>query len=426
MDKDKMRSLLNESDRLIDELDEVNGLIRSELEAPDVVVVPAGGDLQAALNAGGPIELELTAGYAGQYRMPVPGTRLTGHGNNHISADGAPVFDIPPGARDVRLTGVELDVDRSEIVVLVGRNTTDQTPENMPRDVILTELNIHGHRGKRGIEFNASGQVLGCHVSDLYDPERIENQALWIANTVGGVRVEDCHLEGASQSLMIGGDTDRMPGGPVRGVIIRNCFFTKPIDTWRPIGIPVKTLLELKDGVEVIVEGCTLTNCWRAAQDGYAIVLTPRRGGIVEAKLRNLTVSNVGAIANITGFDDPFPDLQRTRVTFEGGTYATNCKELGGRGCFALITNGPQEVRILNLQCENDGSAFILIGDGDPIELLEVRGCTFRYGTYGIFINGHPDGDNSLGLVKTMIVEGNTISGAKAAFKARWPNNTYV
>jgi hypothetical protein len=425
IDVPKVNTLLNEIDGFANLITAHTEKIRAEVNRG--TVVSTSDALRSALVGGGVVQLQADTAFTGPFAYTPTPAFVFGQGGNKAARSGGPVFDFPPGVKGGTLSNVDLQVSASEIVVMVGRNTTEQTPDNLPVDVLLEKIFIVGHRGKRGIEFNGSGLIQDCYIADLYDPEKIENQAIWIANTVGNVTIERCHLEASSQSIMAGGDTDRMPGGPVRNLTIRECILTKPIADWRPIGVPVKTLLELKDGVGVMVENCELFNCWKAGQDGYAIVLTPRRGGVVrDVTLKDLHVYNVGAIANILGFDDPYPDLPRTQVTFVGGDYQTNCKELGGRGCFALITNGPDEVRILNLRCKNDGTSFVLVGDGDPVGLLEIRGCTFNYGTYGIFVNGHPDGDNSLGLVKTMIVEGNTISGAKAAFKARWPNNTYV
>jgi len=425
IDVPKVNALLNEIDSFANQIAIRTEAIRTEINRG--TFVSTSDALRSALVGGGVIQLAADHAFTGPFAYTPTPAFVFGQGNNKAARSGGPVFDFPPGVKGGTLSNVDLQVSASEIVLLVGRNTTEQTPDNLPVDVLLEKIFINGHRGKRGIEFNGSGLIQDCLITDLYDPEKIENQAVWIANTVGNVTIERCHLEASSQSIMCGGDTDRMPGGPVRNLTIRNCILTKPIAWKGNTAIPVKTLLELKDGVGVLVENCELFNCWKAGQDGYAIVLTPRRGGVVrDVTLRDLKVYNVGAITNILGFDDPFPDLPRTQVTFVGGDYQTNSKENGGRGCFALITNGPEEVRILNLRAQIDGSSFLQLGDGDQIGLLEVRGCTFNYGTYGIFVNGKPDGDNSAGLVQTMIVEGNVISGAKAAFKARWPNNTYV
>lgn len=407
--------------RLLDEIDERTATIRAELEE-NIVATSEG--LTAALLAGGTIELAEGRNFDGDFKVTLP-TEVFGDVNTVVGLNGA-AWDVRLGVQRAQLAGMNLQAPRSEIVVQVGRNTTEQTPANIPREIVLDALTIRNHRGKRSIEFDASGRITNCEITDSYDPEGLENQAVWIGNSTGPVDVIGCHLEGASQCLMVGGDDPKMPGTYPTGIRLADCVFTKPL-AWKDADFPkVKTLIEFKNGVDVVVSNCELSNCWKSAQDGYAIVITPRRKGIVRnLLLENLKVTNVAAIANITGFDDPYPDLPRTTVRFFGGDYQCR-KALGGRGCFALITNGPEEVRIQQVNSDNDGSSFIQCGDGDPIGLLEIVDSTWNYGLYGIFINGQVDGNNDAGLIRNLVIERNTIKGAKPAFKARYPNNTYV
>lgn len=411
--------------QLLTEIDDRTAMIRAELE--ETVVATSEG-LVAALLGGGTIELAEGRSFDGDFNITVP-TEVFGLGRNMVTAaDVGNAWDVRLGVRQAQLANMTLQAPRNEIVVQVGRNTTEQTPENIPREIVLDSLVIRSHRGKRSIEFDASGRITNCEITDSYDPEGIENQAIWLGNTTGPVDVVSCHVEGASQCLMVGGDDSKMaPGVYPTGIRLIDCVFTKPL-AWKDANFPkVKTLIEFKNGVDVIVSNCELSNCWRSGQDGYAIVITPRRKGIVRnLLLENLKVSNVAAIANITGFDDPYPELPRTTVRFFGGDYQCRGTALGGRGCFALITNGPEEVRIQQVNCDNDGSSFVIVGDSDPVGLLEIVDSTWNYGEYGVFINGQQAGNNDAGIVRNLIIERNTIKGAKAAFKARYPNNTYV
>ena len=418
-----------------DEIDRQTALIRTEAggeptpEPPPYVVVGDGGNLQAALDAGGAIVLAADATFStsGGYTFTQPGTLLAGEGGNVVHGIGAPALSVPVRVNDTAIGQLQ-PTTTHEVAVLLGRNDDAQTTlDQVPRGVRVQALVSTGHRGKRVLEVNAAEVVIvASDIRDAYDPEGQDSQAICILNTPGPVTVEGGWLECASEVILVGGDTMKIPNCRPTGLVFRDLTLTRPI-AWKSAGTPkVKNLLELKDGHDVLIERLTLSNCWKSGQDGYGFMFTPTRGGSLRNVLvRDCTMRDVGGIINITGVDSADPTLPRTQVTMTGGDYQTN-PDMGGSQRFCLIGRGPEYFDIEGLHVAHHGSSFIDCSDKAAIDRLRVVGCTWNYGSYGIRIGGYNHGDNQAGIIATIQIEGNTISGAHSSFKSRYPNNTYV
>ena len=203
------------------------------------------------------------------------------------------------------------------------------------------------------------------------------------------------------------------------------CQFRKDM-AWKGV-YSVKNIFELKDGTDVIIQQCDLRNCWAGGQAGEAYMFTPSKGGqVINVRVINNTVENVSSICNITGLDASGINKTRSSVSFEGGTYKTNSAQMGGRGNFCLLDRGPEYLKVNDCDITTDGTTFIELTGTGKMDLLEVTNSRFNMGKYGIRIGGLNDGDNSKGMIGTIRIEGNTITGANSAFKNRYPNNTYA
>lgn len=426
---DETTALVAETKALVEQLPDDEG----EPEPEPATLVQAGDDLQAAMNGGGVLQLaqEADFGKVGGFGFTTPSTSLIGLGNNAVLGTRGPVFRCGLGFQGGRLEALEVRVSEYDQSMLrFGINGTEQdTVLKTPRNLRFLRVTVPEFRGKRAFEINAADvEIEDCSVRDVFAPAGVDSQAVWIFNTPGSIHVKNCYLEAASENLMVGGDKIKLVDARPTNILIEDSVFTKPL-AWKTAGTPkVKTLLELKDGWDVIIRRCLLSHSWKSGQDGFGFTFTPSQGGRVKVRVEECEMWEVGSICNITGQDQGgyYPNEPRSQIHFVGGKYRTNKAGMGGRGVFALITHGPESVIVENVQISNDGSSFILIGDGKPIDRLHVLGCAWDYGTYGIFINGYSHGDNSLGVIKDFRVEGCTIRGAHSAFKARFPNNTYV
>jgi hypothetical protein len=425
MDSEKILSYCDQIDLLVEK-------IRGEVEGDPIDHEPLheGDDLQAALNEGGSwlIDEGVKFHRAAGYNVPVANTVLRGTENNAISADTGSAFTIPIGQRNIDIENVKIS-SNATVAVQVGNNTNEQnTVELAPSMIRFFQLTVSKHRGKRAFEIDASDvEFLNCSILDVYDPAGKDSQAIWIGNSPGSVLISDCVLEAASETVMVGGDTMKIPNCRPKGITLRRVHLAKNLD-WKTAGTPkVKNIFELKDGHNVLIENSDLQYCWKSAQDGYCFMFTPSQGGSLRnVAVKDCRVNHVGAIVNVTGKDASEINQERTQVFFEGGEYRTNIAEFPGPGRFMLSTNGSESIRVWNALIRHEGSAFIDHADQSHVDVLEVLGTDWNYGSYGIRIGGRNHGDNSLGLIGELVVEHCTITGAHSQFRERFPNNTYI
>jgi hypothetical protein len=314
-------------------------------------------------------------------------------------------------------------------MIRIGLNTTAQnTVASVPKNFLIENLEVDSFVGKRYIEVNAgNGIIRKCQILGVYHPDNQDSQAICILNSTGGIEVSDCHLQAASENIMVGGDTMKIPGIRPTGFRFLRNFLEKPLH-WKAEGKPVKNLFELKDGHDVLIEDMVGLNCWAGGQPGgYCFMFTPANGASLRnIRVVNADVANVGGIVNITGTDASGKNKERTQVRFDGGIYRTNKAQMGGRGDFALLGRGPEFLDVFGCDIQIDGNTFIYVGDDKIVDRIQVENCKFNTGKYGININGEMNGLNTKGIVKQLIVRGNTISGASTVFKKNFPDNTYV
>lgn len=432
MNPDTVLAYCDQIDTLVQQIrDEVTGApVPPEPEPPDGVLVEQDDDLQAALDQGGPVLLAVGASFAqaGAYLVRQSGTQLSGLGNNLVEPASGHAFDIPVDVDDLVFEDFTFASEANEAFQIGVNGTSQNTVDLAPRGVTFRALRSVGHRGKRAFDVNAAHvSFLDCEVRDCYSPDGVDSQAICLLNGPGPLLIERGYFEAASENVMVGGDTMKIPDCRPTGITIRDATFTKPL-AWKTAGTPkVKNLIELKDGNDVLIENCDLTNSWSSAQDGFGFMFTPSNGGSnLNVVVRNCRMSNVAGIVNVVGTDKSGANLTRSQVTFEGGDYRTNKAENGGRGCFALIGESPEWVIADGCTFAVDGTSFIEIYDKKPVDLLKIVNCVWNYPKYGIRIGGYNHGEDYYHVCKQIVIEGCTIRGAASAFKTRYPNNTYV
>ena len=428
-----------DSDHVLDLCDQIDALvqqIRNEVTVtpvppdPDTVVLETGDDLQAALTAGGPIELAAEACFDndGAYRVPVSGTSVIGRGANVIHTTHDHAFDVPVNVDHLAFGNFLMSSPAPEAFQLGVNGTSQNTVDLAPDDIVIDRVISIGHRGKRAFDVNAGHVVFNqCQVSDCYSLDNIDSQAICILNAPGPVLIDGGYFEAASENVMVGGDTMKIPDCRPTGITIRNATFTKPL-AWQSAGNPkVKNLIELKDGNDVLIENCDLTNSWASAQDGFGFMFTPSNGGSnLNVIVRNCRMSNVAGIVNVVGMDKSGKNLNRSQITFSRGDYQTNKLQNGGRGIFALIGESPEWFIAEDCIIRVDGTAFVDIYDKKPVDVLRIVKCDWNYPKYGIRIGGYNHGEDYYHVCGTIEIAGNVIRGAASAFKTRYPDNTYL
>jgi len=366
------------------------------------------------------------------------GQRVLGCGAK-INGGAYPAIYVPPSTFDVHVEEVTC-ASTYQSVVLLGDNldTTQASAELVPRRITLDRISIPTHRGKRGIEVNASDvTITNSDIADVWSPALADSQAIGVLNSCGGVTIKNCRLSSGSEVVMLGGDRMKIVGGIIRDVLIENCELYRPM-SWQTDGInrAVKNLFEIKAGVNVTMRNCVLDGSWKAAQDGWAFVITPKNSQYIENVLvEGCTVRNASGFANLMGLDYNTVTPQNTKgVVFRNCNFVVT-KNLGGRGTVGLMTGGMKDVTFENCSGTFDGNAIVqsdsnaTYGQHGP---LTMTGCTMPTGIYGLTADGAvygdplPAGSVYIGQELLTNITGNTFTGAPSRFKTNFPNNTYL
>ena len=305
--------------------------------------VPAGGNFQAALNnaqLGDTIVLQAGATYIGPFTLPdktngsgwiyvvpsnynslpPPGTRVSPSDFLNMPkivapADSSAIVTVDD-SNYFRFVGIEFapepDVFDYEVIAIGNQDTSTATLAN---NIVFDRCYIHGDPttgGRRGVEMDGAYiAVIDSYISDFQESET-DNQGLWAYNTTGPLKIVDDYIEAASENVLFGGADSKAPSLVPSDIDIENNYFYKPLSL---IGTDynVKNLLEFKAAKRVLVSGNIFENNPNAAQDGFALLITPRNQGgtapwstTTDIAIVDNTFINVGQGLNIAGFDSRY------------------------------------------------------------------------------------------------------------------------
>ena len=324
------------------------------------VRVPAGGDLQAAIDAAKPGDtLLLAAGatFTGNFvlpdkgpdprcitlrsdapdsALPAPGTRLGPSSAallpRIVAASVMPAIATAPGAHHYRLLALELTVSPATYnFVIVALGAGDETAlSQLPHDLVLDRVYVHGDPrsgAKRGVALNSiNSWIVDSTIADIKG-EGQDTQAIAGFNGPGPFRIVDDELEAAGENILFGGADPRIAGLVPSDIVIADNHLAKPLG-WR-VGDPgyvgthwsVKNLFELKNAQRVTLDHNVLENVWPDAQNGYAIVLTPRNQEgtcpwcvVQDVTITHNVVRHAARAIGLLATDDTNPSLPEQRI----------------------------------------------------------------------------------------------------------------
>src|SRR6185503_3112395 len=185
-------------------------LATGSLASAATISVPAGGELQAALDAAQPgdvITLEPGATYVGNFVLPNKGAV-----NDFITVrSAAPDASLPPAGTRITPAFVQFlqfqanYMGYGEIISLGAGDSTQTMASQAPYSLVLDRIYVHGDPlfgQKRGIALNGRDtDVLNSYVSDCKAIGQ-DSQAISGFNGPGNFRIENNYLEGATENVL--------------------------------------------------------------------------------------------------------------------------------------------------------------------------------------------------------------------------------
>jgi hypothetical protein len=309
---------------------------------PADIFVAAGGNLQAAINsaqAGQIIELQAGATFTGNFTLPNKSgngwiyIRSSGHANLPAgtrvgpadaanmaklrSTNTSPVLTGNSNSHNFRFIGIEFENTYSATAEIVYQIIL---LNNNNRDITFDRCYIHGHPntntydgiGTVGVRNLA---VVNSYISEIHVAQgQGESHGIQLLG-VTTAKIENNFISAAGENILVG---DNFSTGTISSdITIRGNHFFKPLSWQNNIASGpnagrkwiVKNLLELKEGNRVLIEGNLMENCWVHAQEGYALVLTPRGNPVSDVTFRMNVIKNVNRPFQVVSADDTLSDL---------------------------------------------------------------------------------------------------------------------
>jgi hypothetical protein len=323
--------------------------ISASVTSAATLVVPAGGDLQAAINSAVPgdtIVLAAGATYRGPFTLPKKSgdayitiqssraSEIVGRvspsqrallASLRSSVGGDPIIRTASGAHHYKLIGLEISTFSATDLIydLIRLGDSNQTVlANVPHHLILDRLWIHGFPTQpvqRGVSLNsAETTITNSYISDIH-MVGFDTQAICGWNGPGPFHIINNYLEAAGENIMFGGSPPAISNLVPANIEIRRNYLFKPLSwkvghsTYAGIHWGIKNLLEFKNARNVVVDGNVMENSWTDAQIGYAVLFTVRSeegrspwATVENISFTNNTVKNTEQGLQLLGSDYPY------------------------------------------------------------------------------------------------------------------------
>ena len=370
-----------------------------------VTLVPAGADLQAAIDQAQPGDtLVLTAGatYVGNFVLPVksgasditirssapasalpgPQTRITPAYASQLpklrSPNSSPALSTAPGAHHYRLECIEFLANLQgfyDVIALGDGSSAQRTLSSVPHHLVLDRIYIHGdptYGQKRAIGLNsASTSILNSYISEI---KAIGQDSQGIAgwNGPGPYVISNNYIEAAGENVLFGGSDPAISGLIPSDITFTRNYLSKPLSWRSDPSFTVKNLFELKSAQRVVINANVMEHNWMAGQSGYAVLFTPRNqdGGapwtvVQNVEFTNNIVRHSSGGVNLLGNDYLHPSLQTNHIVIRNNLFQNlSAATFGGAGRFLLI-NGGADITVDHNTIIQDGLSAIF-ADSNP------------------------------------------------------------
>lgn len=392
----------------------------------ETIVVPAGGNLQSAVNASiagdtiiitagatysqvvwpnkaGTAEITVRSSRAGELPVGVRVTPAQAHLMARIVTPNVdPALATAIGAHDFRFIGVEFTTTVNNTYSIVRLDGMTQTSlDQVPRNISLDRCWVHGQptlNTQAGVAMNAAGvTVTNSHISDIHWLG-VQSYGLGSFNGPGPFTITNNYIAAAGLNIIFGGSTPSIQGLIPSDITITGNHLHKPLE-WKGVWTAVN-LLELKSARRVVIADNLMENNWPHAQVGWAVIFNTFRDGgwevIDDVRFIRNTIRNSTNGINLRGLDSGDTALRMHRIEI-----ADNRLEgLGFGGVEAKpfqVLGGSEDVTINhNTVTSSTHSMTMDSAVGFKHVRLKFINNLVPHGSNGVFYNGGPLGVDAM------------------------------
>jgi len=351
-----------------------------------------------------------------------------------------PIIDIPAGARQWRLVGLEVTVSNGSphaTLIRIGSGT-EMTVGQLATNIVLDRMYLHSFSTalsaglKFGVQMNgAKIALLDSYVDDMKAaPNQIlsgddgESKGVIAWNGSGPFKLVNNFIQAAAINVLFGGSDANAAAVRPADLDFRNNYVPKDAARWRGTSVVTKTTFELKNMARVLIEGNRFETAWVPANgDGGQIIrlnVRNQNGSDPGSRVQDITFRNNIVKSGGTGIqflvhDDPNASANMARGLFENNLFDDiNSGTWGGLGnawTFASYSPGSPEPNSAQEMVFNHNTVF---SNQAPINAQDSSNQVFESGANAFQNNIFQRGN--FGLVSGAFGEGTpTLNGRFAA-----------
>lgn len=156
---------------------------------------------------------------------------------------------------------------------------------------------------------------------------------------------------------------------------------------------PIKNLLELKNAQRVTIDGNVFEHTWFAAQNGYALVFTPRNqegtapwSVVRDVTLINNIVRHASQGLSLLGSDNERSSQPMVNVRIANNVFDDISSAYGESGDFLVMTSGPSGVVVDHNTIVHNGKVVLV--DTAPAGGFVFTNNFVKHNAYGIYGSG--------------------------------------
>ena len=196
---------------------------------------------------------------------------------------GASPINVESAAHNYRLIGIEVTTrSRTMQYSLINTDADHTSTSHESHHIVVDRCYLHGDSVttlRRAISFQvAYGAVIDSYLNEIHEVGA-DSQAIAVWNGEGPLLIRNNYLSAAGENILFGGADPKMQNLIPSDISILGNHITKE-DSWRNMTSgymwSIKNLLEFKNAQRVLVKGNVIEKSWAMAQNGTAVLMTPR------------------------------------------------------------------------------------------------------------------------------------------------------